>query len=75
MGWLMGFRHDNWNHNRGLYQLSYSTTTILLRGIYYHRSSSAGAKWRARQELNLRPLPPEGGALSAELLELSAVAG
>ncbi len=32
---------------------------------YYHRSSSAGTKWRARQDSNLRPLPPEGSALSS----------
>ncbi len=37
--------HDNWNHNPGLYQLSYSHHCILSRGTDYfsdHRSSSAG---------------------------------
>lgn len=39
--------HDNWNHNPGLYQLSYSHHCILSRGSDYfsdHRSSSAGTK-------------------------------
>ncbi|CAD5359798.1 conserved protein of unknown function [Enterobacter cancerogenus] len=37
--------HDNWNHNPGLYQLSYSHHCILSRGTDYfsdHRSSSTG---------------------------------
>ena len=35
--------HDHWNHNPGLYQLSYS-----------HRREGR-TKWRARQDSNLRP--------------------
>ena len=40
--------HDNWNHNPGLYQLSYSHH-LKLSMTRVHR----GCTWRARQESNL----------------------
>ena len=53
--------HDNRNHNPGLYQLSYSHHIICLdNGPYFGQST-----WRARQDSNLWPLPPEGSALSS----------
>ena len=47
--------HDNWNHNPGLYQLSYSHHWLVVYRIDF---------WRARQDSNLRPLAPEANALS-----------